>query len=99
MLIFLALPFCCQIKNTGVLSGNILDLQTKKALSYVNIVCKSKTKTVITGGITNSKGSFIITELPLDSIFIDIQFIGYQTIKKAFYLSKNKPKTPAQGLA
>ena len=92
MLIFLALPFCCQIKNTGVLSGNILDLQTKKALSYVNIVCKSKTKTVITGGITNSKGGFIITELPLDSIFIDIQFIGYQTIKKAFYLSKNKPK-------
>ena len=97
LLFFLALPFYAQtkdavLKNSGTISGKILDFNTKKTISYVNIVCKDRTKKLVTGGITNSKGKFIINKLPLDSIFIDIQFIGYQTIKRAIYLSRSNPK-------
>ncbi|MFQ3296621.1 MAG: outer membrane receptor protein involved in Fe transport [Polaribacter sp.] len=97
ILIFLALPFYAQtkdavLKNLGTISGTILDFNSKKIISYVNIVCKDRTKTFVTGGITNSKGNFMINKLPLDSIFIDIQFIGYQTIKRAIYLSRSNPK-------
>ncbi|AUC85041.1 TonB-dependent receptor [Polaribacter sp. ALD11] len=94
-LIFLSLPFFSQakkdvIKNIGTITGKIVDFKTKKALPYVNIVCKDQSKAIITGGITSKKGSFIIEKLPLDSIFIDIQFIGYKTIKRTIVLSKNQ---------
>ncbi len=93
---FLSLSFCSQtkkegIENIGFISGKIFDAQSKKPLPYVNIICKNKKNSVINGAITNTKGSFSITKLPLDSIFIDIQFIGYQTEKKVVLLSKEAP--------
>ncbi|WP_405562141.1 TonB-dependent receptor domain-containing protein [Polaribacter sp. Asnod6-C07] len=78
-------------KNDGIISGNIIDFKTKKSLQYVNIVCKDKTTKIISGGITDSKGRFKIANLPLDSIFVDIQFMGYKTLKKRIFLSKDSP--------
>lgn len=97
LLFFLSLSFYSQtkeeiVKNIGTLSGKVIDAKTKRALPYVNIVCKDASKTIISGGITNAKGAFSIQKLPLDTLFIDIQFIGYKTIKKTISLSKNQPK-------
>ena len=79
-------------KNIGFITGKIIDFKTKQPIHYVNVVCKDKAKNIITGGITNNKGFFKIEKLPLDSIFIDIQFIGYKTITRKIILTQEKPK-------
>jgi outer membrane receptor protein involved in Fe transport len=96
-LVFLSLPFFSQakkkvIKNIGFINGKIVDSKTRTPLSYINITCKNKSKIIITGGITDNQGDFLIEKLPLDSIFIDVQFIGYKTIKKLIVLSENQQK-------
>lgn len=96
ILYFLSIPFYSQtqnetIKNIGIVKGIVFDSKVKKALAYVNIVCKDNTNTIISGGITNTKGVFLIQQLPLDSIFVDVQFIGYKTIKRTIVLSEIQP--------
>jgi outer membrane receptor protein involved in Fe transport len=78
-------------KNTGTITGIILDSQSNKKLAYATIICKDKKHTILTGNITSSKGEFKITQLPLDSIFINIQFIGYKSFEKKIFLSAKKP--------
>jgi len=78
-------------KNTGIITGIILDSQSNKKLAYATIVCKDKHKNILTGNITSKKGEFKITQLPLDSIFLKIQFIGYKSFDKKIVLSAEKP--------
>jgi outer membrane receptor protein involved in Fe transport len=93
--IFLSLSFYAKnkkkvIKNIGVFTGKIIDSKTKKGLPYVNIICKDHKNTIFSGGITDTQGNFIIEQLPLKTIFIEIQFIGYKTIKKTIILSESQ---------
>ena len=80
------------VKKIGFISGKIVDFTTKKNLPYVNIICKNKLGVIVNGGITNAKGVFSIHNLPLETIFIDIQYIGFKTIHKEIELSKNQSK-------
>ncbi len=68
------------IKNDGIISGTILDRKTKQPLPYVSITCKTKKDSILTGSITNKKGKFLIQKLPIDTLFIDIQYIGYKRL-------------------
>ncbi|KGL63926.1 outer membrane beta-barrel protein [Polaribacter sp. Hel1_85] len=91
-LLFLSLTLLSQtktegVKKVGILTGKVVDSKSKKALPYVNIVIKDHIETIISGGITNNKGTFLIKELPLDSIFIEFQFICFKTIKRKIVLS------------
>jgi outer membrane receptor protein involved in Fe transport len=97
VLIFLSLSFYAKnkkkvIKNNGVLTGKVIDSKSKKTLPYVNIVCKDHKNAIFSGGITDAQGNFLIKQLPLKTIFIEIQFIGYKTIKKTIELSESQPK-------
>jgi outer membrane receptor protein involved in Fe transport len=76
----------------GKLSGRILDSLTKEPIPYVNIICKNEATKILTGAITNDKGEFAITKLPLEKIEISIQFIGYKTITKNIILTAQKIK-------
>ncbi|MFK8061171.1 MAG: TonB-dependent receptor [Polaribacter sp.] len=99
ILLLLSFSFFAQTtNNSGIISGKVTDSKLKKTIPYVNIVCKDKLKTIINGGITNDKGMFKIKKLPLDSIFIEIQFIGYKTVKKIVVLSENLPKIDLQNI-
>ena len=75
-------------KNTFSITGKILDAKTKEFLPYVNIICKNNKNNILSGGITNNKGTFFIVDLPLDSVFVDIQFIGYKTLTKSILPTK-----------
>ena len=97
VLIFLSLSFYAKnkkkvIKNIGVFTGKVIDSKTKKGLPYVNIICKDDKNKIFSGGITDAKGVFIIEQLPLKTIFIEIQFIGYKTIKRNILLSESQTK-------
>lgn len=81
-----------KIQKNGVITGTVIDYKSKKKLHYVNIICKDKKQNIISGGISDKKGCFKITKLPLDSIFVDIQFIGYKSENKLIVLSKTSSK-------
>ncbi len=78
-------------KNLGSLSGIILSAKSNKSLAYATIICKDKKHTIINGSITNKKGEFKIAKLPLDSIIINVQFIGYKNFYKKVLLSTKTP--------
>jgi outer membrane receptor protein involved in Fe transport len=75
------------IDKTGEISGLVIDNSTKQPLAYVNIVVKDASKTILTGSITDDKGKFSITKLPLGESVVEIQFIGFKTISKSIKLS------------
>ena len=77
----------------GIITGKIIDSKTKESIPYVNIICKNSQNKLITGGITNKNGLFKIEKLPLEKIFIEIQFIGYQSISKEFVFSAKNTST------
>lgn len=74
--------------RTVSITGKILDFKTKQILPYVNISCKNSKNNLLSGGITNDKGTFSVVNLPIDSIFIDIQFIGYKILTKSVLPTK-----------
>lgn len=89
-LFFLSITLFSQVdkNNVGTIIGKVLDANTKQYVSYVNIICKNNKDEILSGGITNKKGTFTVNNLPLDSIFIDIQFIGYKSVEKKLLLTK-----------
>lgn len=74
--------------NLGSITGVILDVTSKKPIPYATISCKNKLQENINGGITGEKGKFKISNLPLDSLTIVFQFIGYKTQLKNIILTK-----------
>jgi len=75
-------------QTTGVVSGEVLDKNTQELIPYASIVIKQESK-IITGGITNDTGAFIIKKIPLGKYTVEIQYIGYNTVIKEVALLKS----------
>lgn len=65
-------------QNPGSINGKIIDATTKEALPYVSIVVKDNGN-VVGGGITEDNGTFTVKNLPLKSLSVEVQFMGYKT--------------------
>lgn len=78
-------------ENTGIISGKVVDKNSEEPLPYVTIVVKNSND-IITGGITDDKGEFLIKGLALQSFEVEVQFMGYKTQKISIELS-SKSKT------
>ncbi|HPG72942.1 MAG TPA: TonB-dependent receptor [Bacteroidales bacterium] len=62
----------------GIISGYVIDAKTNHAIEYANVtVYAVRDSSIVTGGITNKKGYFYITEVKYGKFYIDIDFIGY----------------------
>ncbi len=71
-------PVFCQ--NNVILSGILIDTLSSEPLSYAAVsVQKPSTKTLITGQISDEKGSFKFESLAKESFIIKVEYIGYQT--------------------
>lgn len=71
-----------QNRNSGTISGIIIDNQTKKPVEFATIVIQKKTDdTVIDGTVTDSNGKFIFKTIANGEYYISYSFIGY--IKKS----------------
>ncbi len=79
------------IKN-GSISGRVIDAELNQPLPYVNIVIKDVANKIITGGITNDDGTFLIEKIPAGHIIVSIQFIGYKTTDIPVKLGKGNYK-------
>ncbi|MTE27297.1 TonB-dependent receptor domain-containing protein [Winogradskyella ouciana] len=77
-----------EIKD-GSISGRVLDAQLNQPLPYVNVIVKDASGKIITGSITDGDGTFEIKKIPEGTIFIEITFIGYETISKQETIGKD----------
>ncbi len=89
--IFLALILICSNIHIGnaqnsndfslTITGQVIDKTSKKPISYATVVVKyAEDGKVITGGISNDDGQFVIKDILYGSKIIEIQFIGYKTV-------------------
>jgi outer membrane receptor protein involved in Fe transport len=72
----------------GVISGKVIDKNSKQPIPYVNVSVLEDAK-IITGGITQENGSFSIKGLALKKYTVEIQFIGYKKVTQEVTLSEN----------
>ncbi|QYJ67354.1 TonB-dependent receptor domain-containing protein [Flavobacterium litorale] len=75
-------------QNPGSISGKVIDKASAAPLPYVSIVVKDGSN-VVTGGITNDDGEFIIKKLPLKNYTVDVQFMGYKTQTVSVNITKD----------
>lgn len=73
--------------KSGTIIGKILDT-SNKPIPYVTILIKDSSKKSITGGITDDKGSFQINKVPYGDLFVEINFMGFESIIKQIKLTK-----------
>src|ERR1035437_5295239 len=77
-LFFCALLSAQQKLNTTI-SGKAFDKSTNGPLEYATITLISKQLgNVITGTVADVKGAFAISNIPLDTYMLNIEFIGYE---------------------
>lgn len=80
--------FTMNAQNPGIATGKIVD-RTNNPVSYATISIKDGAK-VLTGGITEDNGNFQVKNIPLKSLTIEVQFIGYKTFTTTADFSTQK---------
>jgi outer membrane receptor protein involved in Fe transport len=81
------LIFCssinAQTKTNTTISGKVFDKSTNGPLEYATITLISKQSgKVITGTVADTKGVFGISNVPVDTYMIKVEFIGYEKMTK-----------------
>src|SRR5690606_38462950 len=83
VLIYVTLLFVCfqanaQSGTTGSVSGVILDSVTNQPVDYATIALFPAGKTSsVNGGMADSKGKFVVTDVPAGNYRVAINFLGY----------------------
>lgn len=75
--------------GNGTITGKVIDKNSKQPIPYVNVSIKKADK-VITGGITDDNGNFVVKNIPLDTYTTELQFIGYKRQTIVVNLSDTK---------
>ena len=65
--------------TVGRVSGTVVDSLTKKPLDYATVTLFGATKTPVTGGLTDDKGSFKLDNVKPGTYRIEISYVGYPT--------------------
>jgi hypothetical protein len=69
-----------------VVSGRVIDRETKKPVLYANVVISDLTL----GASTNEKGDFVIRSVPAGSYLLTISYIGYEEYKEMITVKNDK---------
>lgn len=66
----------------GVIKGKVIDKIDNKPVEYASIAFyRMRDSSLLTGGITNEKGEFMIDKVPMGRYYAEIKFMGYNTLK------------------
>ncbi|MCX6168337.1 MAG: TonB-dependent receptor [Ignavibacteriales bacterium] len=80
-------------QNAGTLTGTVLDSANHQPIEFASIsLMKVSDNTAVTGGMTDSKGKFEISDIPFGNYFIRVSSVGYRTknLKAVSFSSKIK---------
>ena len=77
----------------GVIAGMVVDANSGQSIEYANIaIYSAKDSSLISGGITDAEGRFMIKEIKPGEYYATIKFIGYQKkVKSEIVIDANKP--------
>ena len=65
--------------NNGIISGFVLDDQTKMPIEYVSVsVAFIGSETIVSGAISDSNGYFYIDKLEFGDYKLKVEYIGYE---------------------
>src|SRR5664280_1352636 len=79
--LILCISLNAQTKTNTTISGKVFDKSTNGPLEYATITLINKQSgKVITGTIADAKGAFGISNVPVDTYIINIEFIGYEKL-------------------
>ena len=63
----------------GVIRGSVVDSMLDEAKIYANIsIVSESTDDIITGGMSDADGMFLIDQIPFGKYYLVIQYIGYE---------------------
>ena len=63
----------------GIIKGKVMDQQSNEPIEYATIALLSKKdQTLVTGGVTNAKGRFLLNEIKYGEYLVRIEFLGYE---------------------
>ncbi len=71
-----------EIENTpeakAIVRGQIIDADTKQSMEYANIsIYNPDDSSLVSGGITDSKGEFVIKQIDFGTYYAEANFIGF----------------------
>lgn len=72
----------------GTLKGKIIDKNLQQPIPYATVVVHDSANKIISGGISNDDGDFIISDIPNGSYTLKVQFIGYKTYSQPIEITK-----------
>ena len=80
--------------GSGIIHGYVLDSSAKIGLAYSTVkVLNPKDSSIVSGGLTNNNGEFLIEHLPNGTYLLNISFIGYnKLVIKNVPISKDAPR-------
>src|SRR5574344_216387 len=92
-LLILLVGICCTlgVMAQGSVKGRVMDKQTDEALQYVNVRVMQGAK-LVKGAITDVNGSFLIDNLSDGTYSLQITFVGYKNLNRAFTISNTNHK-------
>lgn len=65
-------------KSNGTISGSIVEQNSGTKLDYATVALYSKAdSTMITGGLTENGGKFLLNKIPNGQYYIEVDFVGY----------------------
>jgi len=78
--------------KNGTITGTVIDKNLQQPIPYVSIVIKNLEGEIITGGITDDNGVFVIEDIPDGKSIVSIQYIGYKTHTREIEISRKNKK-------
>lgn len=86
MLSILCTSSFSQSKNETTIMGSVYDAQTQKPLKNANVYLLGTLK----GSTTDENGKFIVRNVPNNSFYIVVSYVGYQTQKHSLKILKGQ---------
>ena len=73
----------------GEISGRIIN-HLNEALPYATVVLKDNSQELIEGVVTDEKGLFSFSKIAIGRYNLEVQYIGFETVKRSIKITKNK---------
>lgn len=86
-----------EVPAIGVLRGMVTDAENG-AVAFASVSLLDAEEKLILGTITEEDGSFLLEEIPLQTLTLQISFIGYTDLRKELNFSKKQKKINLESL-